>query len=126
MLNEIKEGRIDKSRFKPVSHTDADPGYAKAIQETLMKRLDNQHIANRDMELLLNDDKIIAPKVWYCLEFLVEWTESNGEENRNQYLDIKSIDIDILNNHEYWQLLKNYGVIQFHPKNINKLRFNDM
>merc|ERR1712071_224623 len=97
---------------------------SKCLKDLFMLKFDKENLGRRKIEDLTNMDSLVAPKIWHCLSFLIEWQE---EYSRPTYLDLRKCQSDtILANPNYWRILENNNIIKYNPKNNSHVRLNEI
>ena len=135
MLEDIKSGNIPYKRGinNPTRNFDTaqdEEKITKKLAGVIVKRLDKQNLANRNVTMLANQDDMIGPKVMTCLEFILEHTEECHMAGNMEmvYLNLTKIDgcERILKNKRWWYILEAWGIVQFDEKDDNRVRIRDI
>merc|ERR1711997_282448 len=134
LLQQVKDGNFPKNRLiYPPTEIEVQPEQEKRdikkLIEFIVRRLDKQNLANRNITMLANDEQMIGPKVWTCLECLMEYQESEhmaGIE-KGSYLNLKKFDNSevVLKNKKFWYILEAWGVVRFDENNTDLVKLDN-
>jgi len=134
LLDHVKNGFIPyKNIVQPPIDlqptADQEKSALKKLCSMIIKRVDKVNLANRDVTMLTNDDSMNGPKVWMCLEFLMEHQEREHEEGVEQcsFVNLRKVDVSegVLREKRWWYILEAWGVVVFDETDDMMVKLND-
>ena len=120
------------SDFQPLPRSRRENSkYRQMFHEMLLLSLDKENIGDRDLQELVSNDKLIAPRYLYCLEFIVEYhrnQETNViDEHRGIWFDISTAkDDSIISDPKPWLWLLHNNFVVRHPSDDGLYRINEI